>query len=330
MMSNNEPNIKRKSRILSRFLCQEMMYDFVTGKLSDDRKAAMQEFIKTCENTQEDLEVFEQAINYCEQLSTLTPSEPLVDKIQKQSSITQKFIYIFKWSNWPQPLKWSLQGVAVSVLAASFAIFIPWEKFQIELDLKSKGSALYVAEQKTEHAVDNESAPTKVVKPEPVVEAIASEEKPEQNLNVISVDTDQQESVPTPTPKAQSKQKPKEEAVVEQKQVEESKGRSAVVKSNLKGSLTRIYMSVNSFKEFSVVVENFIRTIGGEKAGQVELGWEKDSTTRYFHFTIPEKDYPKLLQLLRTKANTKIMRTPHSRIMPDGKMRLILEIGNDD
>lgn len=327
-MMSNEPYIKRKSRTLSRFLCQEMMYDYVTDNLDEERKQAMKDYIQRSEETQEDLEAFQEALNYCEQLSHLAPTEPLIEKVKSQSSISKKIIHVLSWNNWPQPVKWTLQGALVSVLAAGVAIFLPWERLQIDLDLKSKGSPLYVAETQTQD-VNSEQKSSDVNE-----EVLENQELEPEEAKVVTQEPTPVEE-PQDTPIKSEQKKPVEETVAENNNEEEveaeaSKSRSAVVKSNLKGSLTRMYMTVKDFKEFSLVVEDFIRSVGGSKAGQVELGWEKNQNTRYFHFTIPEKDYPNLMQLLRAKADTRVMRTPHSRVMPEGKMRLILEISSDD
>ncbi|MCH2534194.1 MAG: hypothetical protein MK008_07120 [Bdellovibrionales bacterium] len=327
---SNEPYIKRKSRTLSRFLCQEMMYDFVTDNLDEERKQAMLDYIQRSEETQEDLEAFQEALNYCEQLSHLTPTEPLIEKVKSQSSLSKKIINALSWNNWPQPVKWTLQGALVSVLAAGVAIFIPWERLQIDLDLKSKGSPLYVAEQQTQ-----EIKPEENVEPEINQATSEPQELDSSEAKLIAEEPTPVETIEPPLEPENKQEKVKESIVAENNndsevESEATKSRSAVVKSNLKGSLTRMYMTVKDFKEFSLVVEDFIRSVGGSKAGQVKLGWEKNQNTRYFHFTIPEKDYPNLMQLLRTKADTRVMRTPHSRVMPEGKMRLILEISSDD
>lgn len=330
-MMSNEPYIKRKSRTLSRFLCQEMMYDYVTDNLDEERKQAMKDYIQRSEETQEDLEAFQEALNYCEQLSHLTPTEPLIEKVKSQSSLSKKMIGALSWNNWPQPVKWTLQGALVSVLAAGVAIFLPWESLQIDLDLKSKGSPLYVAETQTPDVNQEQESPNSEANTE------SSEPQPSESseTKVAAQEDPQPVEEPKSSPEPAKKSESVENTVAENNNEEEveaevSKSRSAVVKSNLKGSLTRMYMTVKDFKEFSLVVEDFIRSVGGSKAGQVELGWEKNQNTRYFHFTIPEKDYPNLMQLLRAKADTRVMRTPHSRVMPEGKMRLILEISSDD
>ena len=256
-MMSNEPYIKRKSRTLSRFLCQEMMYDYVTDNLDEERKQAMKDYIQRSEETQEDLEAFQEALNYCEQLSHLTPTEPLIERVKSQSSLSKKIISALSWNNWPQPVKWTLQGALVSVLAAGVAIFLPWESLQIDLDLKSKGSPLYVAESQTQD-----------VKPEQ--ESAKSEANTETSENeeldpIAAADkVVTQETTPIEEPKSSAvpaePEDPIEESVAENNNDEEveaeaSKSRSAVVKSNLKGSLTRMYMTVKDFKEFSLVVE---------------------------------------------------------------------------
>ena len=69
-----------------------------------------------------------------------------------------------------------------------------------------------------------------------------------------------------------------------------------------------------------------IEELGGRKAGEVELGWMKNSKTSYFHFTIPEAKYNELIQYFQMYGKPNITKQPHPRVMPDGILRLIITI----
>ena len=49
MGSNYTPHFSKK-RELTRFLCQELLYDYVSGALDHDRKLAVEEFLRKTPN----------------------------------------------------------------------------------------------------------------------------------------------------------------------------------------------------------------------------------------------------------------------------------------
>ena len=66
-----------------------------------------------------------------------------------------------------------------------------------------------------------------------------------------------------------------------------------------------------------------IEQLGGEKAGEVELGWKR-GTGRYYHFAIPEANQEKLLERLRAYGPVRLSKDAHPRVMPKGQVRFIL------
>jgi hypothetical protein len=65
--------------------------------------------------------------------------------------------------------------------------------------------------------------------------------------------------------------------------------------------------------------------MGGEKAGQVEIG-HRQSKGNYFHFSMPESNYQRLLKTLGAYGPVRIYQGPHERVMPKGTIRIILNI----
>jgi hypothetical protein len=96
-----------------------------------------------------------------------------------------------------------------------------------------------------------------------------------------------------------------------------------------KGFVYRAFMTLPNLDEVGPKIADNIRDLGGEKAGEVELGWKR-GTGRYYHFSLPEESEEKILEELRAYGPVRISKDPHPRVMPKGKIRFILwiESGN--
>ena len=69
-----------------------------------------------------------------------------------------------------------------------------------------------------------------------------------------------------------------------------------------------------------------IGELGGRKAGEVNLGWKRNTTSLYYHFTIPETKYKDLLAFLSSYGKINMMKEKHPRLMPEGIVRVILNV----
>ncbi|MCM2280431.1 MAG: hypothetical protein NDI61_01135, partial [Bdellovibrionaceae bacterium] len=90
-----------------------------------------------------------------------------------------------------------------------------------------------------------------------------------------------------------------------------------------KGFVYRAFMNVASVDEVTPEVTKQLESLGGEKAGEVPLGWRKGAGS-YFHFTISETHVEEVTKLLRTYGPVRISKDPHPRVMPTGQVRFIL------
>lgn len=90
------------------------------------------------------------------------------------------------------------------------------------------------------------------------------------------------------------------------------------------GFLYRGQMSITNLPVAGPKISEKIIEIGGRKAGDVELGWQKSPTSLYYHFTIPEAKYDELMAFLAQYGKPKLVKEKHPRVMPDGIIRLIL------
>lgn len=92
-----------------------------------------------------------------------------------------------------------------------------------------------------------------------------------------------------------------------------------------RGYVFRAFMTLSNLEEIGPKITEHIKELGGEKAGEVELGWKR-GTGRYYHFSLPEVNEEKILERLRAYGPVRISKDPHPRVMPQGQLRFILWI----
>lgn len=93
-----------------------------------------------------------------------------------------------------------------------------------------------------------------------------------------------------------------------------------------RGFLYRGTLATTNVEATTPKLVEILSQLGGRKAGQVALGWRKGQGS-YFHFTIPEAKYEELEKLLREYGTLVISKEKHDRVMPEGIIRLIIEVG---
>jgi hypothetical protein len=92
------------------------------------------------------------------------------------------------------------------------------------------------------------------------------------------------------------------------------------------GEIFRGFITVDALGMVSDGAAKKILALGGKKAGQVQLGWERDDDERYFHFSLPEKNKKALIDYLSTFGPVRLSSQEHPLVMPEGKIRIILVV----
>jgi hypothetical protein len=285
-----KPLKKKRTRQLSRFMAQEMLYDYLKDNLDSERQRAMQEYLPTCPDTQRELEHLRRGLELCERLQDVRVGEAVLDKILVTKPKSDKILSGFHPKNWPEFIRWSGEALLLAGLVAIGVVFIPWG--QVSRMFPKHSTDITLTEIKRQKVPDLELAagpapPALVPLPQPVHDK------------------------PTPAQLART------EALEE--------GPSLPVKGPMKGVLYRAFMSFDDTNEVADQIRSLITELGGTKAGQVELGWQKPGG-RYYHFTFPEKNFAKFQERLQSIGPVRISRESHPRVMPSGKIRIILWI----
>ncbi len=289
-----------RKRNLSEFMCIEMLYDYKSGKLDPLRHQAVEEGLQSSPRVREELKKLSIGISYCDKLKNISVSEPLVDLILDQPKPTEKVFSKLKWNSFPQPVRWALEAVVVAVAIALFVTQIPnlFKGEQTEpdsmlvkkFDIKPPGPEM-VAETEIPPLLKPSIEP---INPERIKPA---DTKP---TEVAAVATQTPAATPVVTVPA-AKPAPK-------------KGNAYVY---------RMTMYVEDVDTVTPEIAALISGLGGEKAGEVELGWRRKGGS-YFHFSVPQNNSGTLQDGLKKYAPFNIIKSSHPRIMPEGIERYIL------
>ena len=316
-----------RKRNLSEFMCIEMLYDYKSGKLDALRQQAVEEGLQNSPRVREELRKLSIGMTYCEKLKMTTVTEPLVDYIMTQPKPTEKAISKFKWNGLPQPVRWAFEAVVVAIAISLFVTQMP-ELFRgsgkkedsgfvvKKFDLKPMDSKIDVAK-----TVAKQPETPKDVAPAPVagsaptqasttpVPAPAPTTAPVQAPVPSVVATAPVVSpIPAPTPAAVAK--------TEEKTKPAKKGNAY---------LYRMVLRSDNVDQVTPSVTQLIKSLGGEKAGEVELGWRRKGGS-YYHFSLPKANNQAFQDALKKFGQFSIVKSPHPRVMPEDTERFILWI----
>lgn len=330
-MKRESPDLqysKKGKRVISDFVTQELLYDYVVNKLDRERTKAVEAQLENSKELKADLEKIKNGLRYARSLSKIGASDEIVQKIQVPTSYIDVILAKANFDKWPQGLKWGLESLAVAIAITIIAIAVPWEK-ALKINF-SQRSSYVIAELKNDHENKTEAPVEKGATLYPdenkPVEPVAKleESKPSQEgTKPINVEVPQVASSPIANPK----------------QIPPVTPTPVETKTNLvaaKGATTNttkkevgtgfLYRGVLHTSNVPVITPKLIEEVtklGGRKAGEVELGWKK-GTGSYFHFTMPQSKYEDLNKTLATYGKLKLQKENHERVMPDGIIRLII------
>lgn len=284
-----------------------MLYDYKMGRLDPLRHQAVEEGLASSPKVREELKKLTIGISYCDKLKNISVSEPLMDLILDQPKPAKKIFSKLRWGNFPQPVRWAFEAVVVAVAIALFVTQVP-ELFKGE---SSESKSVVVKKFDIKPSEPQATVKAEVVekKPQPI---IASKEIPP----LLRPPTPEPPSPTTPTTVAVGALDTTPAATIT-KPIEAK----PIKKGN--AYVYRMTMYVDDVDTVTPEIVNLISGLGGEKAGEVELGWRRKSGS-YFHFSVPQDNSPALQEGLKKYANFNIIKSVHPRVMPEGVERYIL------
>lgn len=316
---NKIPLSKKSKREMSPFIGHELLYDYLSGILDEERKTAVEDHVKYSRDAQLDLNKIQNGEKYANQLSNTIVSQPIIDQINMPSTYLTVLMQKSYFERWPQGLKWGLEALVVVAVIVVLLTVAPWQKV-LQMGITSGSKEVVLAEvekqqtaRQTEHEnpqfVDEEP---KTAKPLQTPVAVAA--SPAASATAVKTPV---KATPAPTPVA---------AVTPVAKLEEEKPASDTTPIAGGGFLYRGELAVTNLSVVGPKITEKIKELGGRKAGGVELGWQKSPTSTYYHFTLPEAKYQELANFMGTYGKTHLNKEKHPRVMPDGIIRLIITV----
>ncbi len=302
-----EQSLAHRQRQLSRFMAREMLLDYAEGRLDVERQKALEEYLPRDKESQKEFEAIKGALAYTKALSQIQVATQTANEIDHTKLGFAKWTDRLAWRNWPEVARWSMEAVLVSAVVAAVVSLLPLQKLSKWLPSSTQELILSEIENSPEESEKKETIADALSVPAPDVS---------EKINVAFYGpTTAELMAPAPIPA------PVQTAANADVEVSDSPRPEKAPK----GFVYRAFMASTAIDESTEAVKTLVATLGGERAGQVALGWRKNSGT-YFHFALPESNYESLLTSLRSFSPVRIYKDPHWRVMPEGQIRLILFI----
>lgn len=358
------PYSKDGRRTLSRFHAAEMIYEFCSGYLDPIRERNMRNSLENDPTLMSEVQRIRQALEYCGTLSQCPVSIKEVEAIKGDPSVNALDLIIEKTriQHWPSGLRLGLESLVVVSAIFLVALLVPWNSLMDTI--QSDRGLFTLSEVRRDYRVDGEHSGEMVAGEKPSeyddegfpIAELDRMEKPVESMAIVPqmtapgapapirpeiaekgiADKGKISANPNPTPvprEVASAPKEKPAAVVADK-YDESEDETETVKAAdaapahpkaTQGFLYRGRLHVTNVEATTPKLVAFVTGLGGRKAGKVPLGYQKENGS-YFHFTIPSAKYEELENFFSEYGELKINKETHVRVMPEGIIRLIIEV----
>lgn len=359
------PYSKDGHRPLSSFHAEEMLYEYAQGILDKTRTQALEDYLKTDPEMQTELQRIRRGLGYLEELSSFRTSVESLERIRTSNSFTDRVVEKLRIDDWPVGLKLGIESIAVVSTIFVIAIAVPWNNlFEViqneassvtlaELRREPKVPTTEVADATLMEMVkdvvfDDEGVPDSPFKtskdtvdeitnvPQISVaknegsqkDSAAASAKPADGASTANVAAVQKRAASsvddalTAGTGAALIPAATDETSATAKTAANSKRQDPIL---YQGYLYRGRLEATNVEAITPKLVEYVNREGGRKAGQVPLGWQKGQGS-YFHFTIPEAKYEELENFFREYGTLVISKERHERVMPEGIIRLIVEV----
>ncbi len=309
------------------FQAREMLLDYIEKKLDPSREELVKKAISNDLETQRALNQITKGLELAERLSKVKVNENFCQNLLEAESFSSLLVRYARFKNWNHAVKVSTYAVSSCFVVAVIALSLPRGFFQ---KFKSKPTTEVVLSDipKNPEIAANSDDPEKRDAQAGLAQNLPADTDEEEASDDASGD-DHAEPIAQPTPKLVAQTKPVQAVAnesqdsTEENSTEKASEASAAEKRP-RGFVYRGTMKIDQLDERTPIIAQKIRDLDGVKAGEVELGWRKDNKGSYYHFSIPELNYDKLLEDLTAFGPVRFSKDSHPRVMPAGQIRIIL------
>jgi hypothetical protein len=283
----------------STFFSKELIYEYVNGQVNSDRKKQIEEALEKVPSLQLELKRIQSAKQFLISMRHFEVPVAISERVEEPSAA---WIRSHKWldlSHLPEGLQQAVFALGLVSVLLCILLLVPWHKLKNLSVSKESHEILVMDRGRSKSQMD-----------------LAEAEKNEKPL--FQDEKTEVKNFETNLP-----------ARAEGTEYKKDREMGASNEAVTMGFLYRGQMKITNLQVNGKRLTEKIRELGGRKAGEVDLGWNKGPKTIYYHFTIPESRYDELKSFLSLYGQPKINKEKHPRIMPEGIIRLILTIDEE-
>lgn len=340
---------KYKKRVVTEFICEELLYDYLVGALDAERKQAIEKALLENKTLQFQLQVMKQSLELANSLKEFDVEVGLIDDFKEVKGSFELFLDEIKFLHWPFGIRWGVEVVIVLGFVSFTLYAVPWAKLLRFENLGQSNAFILAQIDRPEKSVDatghTQVAPSlasdpattfkdESAKPEEPTTPSKTEviKKPAVVLNVVPTATSGPSPVGTVVKATSNGETTGSQAQIATPVAPTNvaangkQGQVLSTPASQGGYLYRGFMRITGTEMNGPKINEKIMQLGGRKAGEVDLGWRKTPTVLYYHFTIPESKVAELEALFNSYGKIKLAKEKHPRVMPEGIARYIIEV----
>ena len=157
-----------RNRELSAFMCRELLYEYMTDNLDEQRKSAVERHLESNPQAQDELRNLQSALKFCEKLSQVRLSTTQWEEIISGRNRWTYFIRFVLPNQWPISVRLTAEALLISIVVFTIAMFIPWNKLtttffesqeSVELIQVKRKSVVVPPEEASLQAMDGKKNP---------------------------------------------------------------------------------------------------------------------------------------------------------------------------
>jgi len=329
---NPESEFTRKR--LTKFLCQELLYEMVTHNLDGAREKEVGDYLETCRESQREFDNLNKGLRFTLTAAQVKVSPALYHALENFEPHWQKQLRAWTLSSSQKGWRMLPYIFAALVVVVGLLATKPWiekanEDVMLAEHLKKEPDMADLEKPKPSAPAQPVQAATPPAPPSAEEEAPPPPLKPEAAASpaylpdvMESMAKDIKNLKPSnlfagKAAEAARKVEAESDEQAQPKDTEEAMGR---------GFLHRATIEVQDFQNSWPAIRDKIAALGGKVAGNVELGWLRRPTEAYFHFTLPESNMNELEIFLGTFGPVQFSKDRHPRVMPEGQFRIIMSV----
>lgn len=341
---------KYKKRVVTEFICEELLYDYLVGALDAERKQAIEKALVENKTLQFQLQAMKQSLELANSLKEFDVEAGLIDDFKEIKGSFEIFLDEIKFLHWPFGVRWGVEVVIVLGFVSFTLYAVPWAKL-LRFENLGQSSAFILAQiDRPEKSADDNAHSQLASNPasDPATTFKDESAKSDEPVKPIQPDSTKPGAVAVTTPPASPtgpapvgtvvKVSPGGTATTPATTTQTPAATATTVATTKTvavgatttaiqgGYLYRGFMKITGTEMNGPKITEKIMQLGGRKAGEVDLGWRKTPTILYYHFTIPESKVAELESLFNSYGKIKLAKEKHPRVMPEGIARYIIEV----